>query len=56
MAAGPCHGAVNGGVGPQPITGIPNPNHRDVIDLPGRRFSVDNTTIVNLWINGVVMF
>lgn len=55
-AAGPCHGAVNGGVGPQPITGIPNPNHRDVIDLPGRRFSVDNTTIVNLWINGVVMF
>src|SRR5262249_26173252 len=55
-AAGPCHAVVNGGAGPQPITGIPNPNHRDVIDLPGRRFSVDNTTVVNLWINGIVMF
>lgn len=55
-ASGPCHGVANGGAGPQPITGIPNPNHRDVIDLPGRRFSADDTTIVNLWINGVVMF
>ena len=37
-------------------TGIPNPNHRQVIDLPGRRFSVDDTTIVDLWLSGVVMF
>jgi hypothetical protein len=37
-------------------TGIPNPNERDAIDSPGRRFSVDNTTIVDLWLNGVVMF
>ena len=55
-AAGPCHGLANGGSGPQPITGIPNPNHRAVIDLPGHRFSVDDTTIVNLWLSGIVMF
>jgi hypothetical protein len=54
--AGPCHLNVNGGNGPQPITGIPNPNHREIIDLPGRRFSVDDTTIVDLWLHGVVMF
>ena len=52
-AAGPCHkiGPVGGD-----ITGIPNPNHRPTIDLPGRRFSVDDTMIVNLWFTGVVMF
>jgi len=37
-------------------TGIPNPNHRPVIDLPGRRFSADDTTLVDLWLSGVVMF
>lgn len=40
----------------QTITGVPNPNHRDVLDTPGHRFSVDNTTIVNLWVSGTVMF
>ena len=55
-AAGPCHGVVNGGTGPQPVTGIPNPNQRAVIDTPGHRFSADNTTIVDLYIQGVVMF
>ncbi len=55
-AAGPCHGVVNGGAGPQPITGIPNPNQRAVIDTPGHRFTADNTTIVDLFIQGVVMF
>lgn len=49
-ASGPCRRA--GGA----QTGIPNPNHRPVIDLPGRRFSVDDTTLVDLWISGVVMF
>lgn len=54
-AAGPCRsGAPNQGGGS--ATGIPNPNHRQVIDLPGRRFSVDDTTIVDLWLSGVVMF
>jgi hypothetical protein len=55
-AAGPCHGVVNGGNGPQPITGIPNPNQRATIDSPGHRFTADNTTIVDLFIQGVVMF
>ena len=34
----------------------PNPDHHDLIDLPGHRFSVDDTTIVDLWVMGVVMF
>jgi hypothetical protein len=53
--SGPCRtGAATAGGGSS--TGIPNPNHRPVIDLPGRRFSVDDTTIVDLWLSGVVMF
>jgi hypothetical protein len=55
-AAGPCHGVVNGGTGPQPVTGIPNPNQRAVIDTPGHRFTADNTSIVDLFVQGVVMF
>ena len=46
--AGPCHSAVNGGVGPQPITGIPNPYHRPLIDLPGRSQSVDAAELVGM--------
>jgi hypothetical protein len=54
-ASGPCRtGAATQGGGS--VTGIPNPNHRQVIDLPGRRFSVDDTTIVDLWLSGVFMF
>ncbi len=54
-ASGPCRtGAASAGGGS--VTGIPNPNHRQVIDLPGRRFSVDDTLIVDLWLSGVVMF
>jgi hypothetical protein len=54
-ASGPCRtGAVSAGGGS--ATGIPNPNHRPVIDLPGRRFSVDDTVLVDLWLSGVVMF
>lgn len=54
--AGPCHGNINGGVGPQPVTGVPNPYYRPVIDLPGHRFSVDDGGIVQLYLNGIVMF
>jgi len=53
---GPCHNIGNGSVNSITATGIPNPNHRDAIDLPGRRFSIDDATIVNLWVSGVVMF
>jgi hypothetical protein len=50
--AGPCHGTFQGAS----VQGVPNPDHRDAIDLPGRRFSVDDTTIIDLWVQGVVMF
>jgi hypothetical protein len=39
-----------------PITGIPNPNHRTVIDTPGGRFSADGTTIYDFALNGTLMF
>ncbi len=56
-ASGPCRANTPGTpAGSGTPTGIPNPNHRQVIDLPGRRFSVDDTTIVDLWVSGVVMF
>ena len=48
-AAGPC---IYNGV----VQGVPNPDHRDVIDLPGHRFSVDDTTVVDLYALGIVMF
>jgi hypothetical protein len=38
------------------VSGIPNPNYRAVIDSPGRRFSIDDTTVISLWVAGVVMF
>lgn len=52
--SGPCR--VGDAGTQQTITGVPNPNHRDVIDTPGRRFSVDNTMIETLWVSGTVMF
>jgi len=53
-ASGPCRsGGTSSGGG---AIGIPNPNHRPVIDLPGRRFSVDDTLLVDLWLSGSVMF
>ncbi len=53
--AGTCRTGSVSSFGGDP-TGIPNPNHRPVVDQPGRRFSVDDTTIVDLWISGVLMF
>jgi hypothetical protein len=49
--AGPCVNQFTGA--PQ---GVPNPDHRDVIDSPGHRFSIDDTTAVDLWVLGAVMF
>ncbi len=54
-ASGPCRtGGVSAAGGT--VTGIPNPNHRQTIDLPGHRFSVDDTLLVDLWLGGAVMF
>jgi hypothetical protein len=50
-AAGPCYNPSSGSV-----QGVPNPDHRDIIDLPGHRFAVDDTTIVDLYVMGTVMF
>lgn len=54
-ASGPCRSGGASAAGGN-ATGTPNPNHRQVIDLPGRRFSVDDTTIVDLWLSAAVMF
>lgn len=53
-AAGPCRSGGAGGTAQ--VTGVPNPHHRPVIDLPGRRFRADDTILVDLWLSGVVMF
>jgi hypothetical protein len=52
-AAGPCQNTAGGST---KITGIPNPNYRPTLDIPGNRFVADDETVLNLWINGVVMF
>ncbi len=52
--AGPCH-TLDGGSG-QTASGIPNPNYRKTINDPGHRFRVDDTSLVDAWINASVMF
>lgn len=49
--AGRCR---TGGTGT--VTGAPNPNHRPVIDLPGRRFRVTDSFLWDAWLSGTVMF
>jgi hypothetical protein len=49
--AGPCIDQTT-----HQVQGVPNPDHRDIIDLPGHRFSVDDTMIVDLYAMGIVMF
>jgi hypothetical protein len=51
--AGPCRSTTPGHA---QVQGVPNPDHHDIVDLPGHRFSVDDTTIVDLYIMGIVMF
>jgi hypothetical protein len=52
---GPCHsGGVS--IGGYTATGIPNPNYRPGINHVGTRFKVDDVSLVDLWLNGVVMF
>jgi hypothetical protein len=54
-ASGPCRTGAPTAAGGT-VTGLPNPNHRQSIDLPGRRFSVDDTLLVDLWLSGTLMF
>lgn len=51
--SGPCKSSTTSG---SRATGIPNPNYRPVINTPGRRFKVDDSTAFDAWINATVMF
>ena len=53
-AAGRCKGSST--VGTTVVTGAPNPNHRPLIDLPGRRFRVTETYLWDAYVSGTVMF
>jgi hypothetical protein len=57
-ASGPCHESRPAGTTATTasVTGIPNPNYRPTIDLPGRRFRADDVRLWDAWVNGVVMF
>jgi hypothetical protein len=55
-SSGPCQTQTSHSNQSPTATGIPNPNHRDVIDLPANRFSADDTTILDFTISGIVMF
>lgn len=50
--AGRC---TSGGAASTTSTGSPNPNHRPVIDLPGRRLRVTESFTYTLWINATLM-
>jgi hypothetical protein len=52
--AGPCQGsnADNKAI----ASGIPNPNYRKVINDPGHRFKVSDSSDFDAWINATVMF
>ena len=55
--AGPCRNVSRvGDTSTFSATGIPNPNYRPSINQVGQRFKVDDVSVVDLWLNGVVMF
>lgn len=55
--SGPCRkdNASNAST-PFTVTGIPNPNYRQAINVTGRRFMVSNADAFDGWINATVMF
>jgi hypothetical protein len=53
--SGPCRAGGSSTTGAT-VSGIPNPSHRPSIDVPGRRFSIDDTLLVDLWFSSVVTF
>jgi len=55
--AGPCKQTrTSGGSTTTTATGIPNPNYRASVNMPGRRFKVDGSHAFDAWINATVMF
>jgi hypothetical protein len=53
--AGPCRGR-DYTTQPWVPTGIPNPNYRAVINVPGRRFLVDGSSGFDGWLSATAMF
>ena len=56
--SGPCRRTQSEGaaVGGLEVTGIPNPNYRAAINVPGRRFKVDDSQWFEAWVNATLMF
>jgi hypothetical protein len=54
--AGPCKGAPKTGSTEPTPSGIPNPNYRKVINDPGHRFKVSDSSEFDAWVNATVMF
>jgi hypothetical protein len=38
------------------VSGTPNPNYRRTINDPGQRFKVDDSHVIDAFINATVMF
>lgn len=55
-ASGPCRAPSSAGSSAPKVTGIPNPNYKPTIDLVGRRFKADDTSLWDAWVMGIVMF
>jgi hypothetical protein len=54
--SGSCHALGSSSTVVGTVTGIPNPNYRPPINHSGSRFKVDDSNLIDLWLNGVVMF
>ena len=56
--AGPCRSSRPNAHGGTTFTsaGLPNPNYRPAVNLVGKRFKYDDIGLVDLWVNGIVMF
>lgn len=53
--AGPCRSQASP-TSASTVSGTPNPNYRRVLNDPGQRFKVDDSHVIDAWINATVMF
>lgn len=56
QTSGPCRTQRSVSTPLGSATGAPNPNYRASVDLPGRRFRTDDSSLWDAWLNAVVMF
>ncbi len=55
--SGPCRkDNPSSSTGDYSVTGIPNPNYRQPLNIVGRRYLVSDSNILDGWINATVMF